>query len=381
LWGSRHTKIHKVDLQTREKGRAGPGQGKEATRGPAQTKHAGQHLVGGVTTPSLFQVWPVQLMSSPTLTPSKTDAEALALAALSEPGTTPESIRAFLAIVSCEAVLGNRAYATNAMAKMELAMRHLMRDPEPGAPRFVTVPCELVSCGNDIVQWVAAVLRVQGEALMTTGQKGPRRLFDEGGPDMYPWLLFPVVLHVAARLRYLGVNAPVSVDTTSLVEALAGMSRWLIGRRAISTAFHCDATLVSAIMDEISSLAWNKSREVVIEATRDALADAVFHIMEWLDVHACTQSWSVRTRASWLLHCVEELYRGVMWLSTSSARCVRRALDTARALSHLHKVARGKDTLPGTCQRLKDLLDSHEWVEDAEATAGASARVNTNESA
>jgi hypothetical protein len=322
-------------------------------------------------------------MSSPTLTPSKTEAEAeaLALAARSEPGTTPESIRAFLAIVSCEAVLGNLAYATNAMAKMELAMRHLMRDPEPGAPRFVTVPCELVSCGNDIVQWVAAVLRVQGEALMTTGEKGPRGWLDEKGPDIHPWDLFPLVLHVAARLRYLGVKAPATVDTTILVEALAGLSRWLIGRRAVSTAFFCDATLVTAIMDEISSLAWNKSREVVIEATRDALADAVFHIMEWLDVRAHTQSWSVRTRASWLLQCVEELYRGVVWLSTSSARCVRRALDTARALSHLNKVAWGKDTLPGTCQRLKDLLDSHEWVEDAGATAGASARVNTNESA
>jgi hypothetical protein len=323
-------------------------------------------------------------MSAPTVVPRA--ALELPLDASAAREAKIKSMCAFLDTVNSDAVLGDVAYTANAMMRMDVMVQDAVVLPHArlGSYEAEVLPGTLVCCGADIVQWVVAVLRVHGEVMMTTGHKDPRAPstwpFIKGDPDICPCPLLRATLHVSGRLVDFGVKTPGFINILSLVEALAGLSRWLIGRRAASTTFQCDQIVAGVIMDVISSLGWHKSEWAIINAARDALADAMFHVMQWLDVRADTTRWDVRMQASWAVECVQTMNVGVMWLSTSSARCVRRAQDTAQALLHLNKSGPPQDKSLGRCQRFQDLLDSHEWVEDAEATAGASARVNTNES-
>ena len=309
-------------------------------------------------------------MSAPTVVPRA--ALELPLDASAAREAKIKSMRAFLAVANSDAVLGDVAYTANAMMQMDNTVQDavVLTHARLGSYEAEALPGTLVCCGVDIVQWVVAVLRVHGEVMMTTGHKDPRAPstwpFIKGDPDICPCPLFRATLQVSSHLVNFGVKTPGFINPTILVEALAGLSRWLIDRRAASTTFQCDGLFAGVIMDVISSLGRHKSGLAIINAARDALADAMFNVMQWLDVRADTSRWDVRMQASWAVECVQTMNVGVMWLSTSSARCVRRALDTARALSHLNKVEWGKDTLPGTCQRFRDLLDSHEWAEDTD---------------
>jgi hypothetical protein len=296
-------------------------------------------------------------MSTPSLVPREALDLPLGVSAARE--AKIKRMRAFLDMVNDDAVLNDLNRTNSAMLDMGN-----MLCPYPPGP---------VVCGDDIAQWVVAVLRVHGEAMMTTGLPGRKHSMTYAGWGLsgatcivHVCPLMEATTIVVQVLLHHGLRVPGSINLTVLMEALAGLTRWLIGRRAASTPFRCDTALVCMIMGNISPMEKCEAGLAAINAARDTLADAMFRVLEWLDICAGATSSDEKTHAWWALQCVKTLHLGVVRLSTSSVRCVRRGLDTANMLAHHTFIDSQRLNLAGHLQWFKDLLDVHERAEVAD---------------